>query len=283
MLLFHHFCLTFFFVSLLLLGNPPLVQSQEPATISEMQSRDSGLPEDFDVEEIRVRLDSPDRFGMRYTSGLLAPTLTAEDGPVWVSGKVRLTGFWRELPGKHKDTFSKKELDFLKLRFRAIRLIGLMEAFQAIERQEFELFEIEEDPDNGERKMVWRVDPTEAKNDEEKEAAQEAGKKRTRWREKKPDQEYELQIPVELPRKKEQVELELPFGFAWYPDGRWEPDVFYAIDVACPKQVQTVRLSRTALFHAARPAREPERELRVAVYTALTSFGIPLDPFWSLK
>ena len=117
----------------------------------------------------------------------------------------------------------------------------------------------------------------------EKEGAQEADRNRTRWREKKPDQEYVLEIPVELPRKKEQVELELPFGFAWYPDGRWEPDVFYAIDVACPEHVQTVKLARTALFHAARPAREPERELRVAVYTALISFGIPLDPFRWLK
>ena len=290
MLLVHRFWLAFFCVSLLLLGNASLVQSQESTASAVKLNRDSGLPADFELEKLRVRLDSPDRFGMRHlgkdpSQVLLGPVVTPENGPIWVSGKVNLIGRWKEWARIRKEQPARNEsdVDFLMLDFRAIRLVGAADAFAAIKRQDFELFRIQEDPASGERKMVWEIDPEIAQNEDNEAGVERENKKRTGWRKKTADEVSELKLQIELPRNNEEVELEVPFGFTWYPDKVWQSHSFYAIDVASGEFPEEVELTRTALFQTSVPVREPERELRVAVYTALTSFGIPLDPFWWLK
>jgi hypothetical protein len=131
--------------------------------------------------------------------------------------------------------------------------------------------------------MVWEIDPEIAQNEDNEAGVERENKKRTGWRKKTADEVSELKLQIELPRNNEEVELEVPFGFTWYPDKVWQSHSFYAIDVASGEFPEEVELTRTALFQTSVPVREPERELRVAVYTAFTSFGIPLDPFWWLK
>lgn len=290
MLLVHRFWLAFFCLSLLLLGNASLAQSQEATASAVKLNRGLGLPADFELKKLRVRLDSPDRFGMRHlgkdpSQVLLGPVVTPENGPIWVSGKVHLIGRWKEWPRIRKEHPAENvsDLDFLTLEFRAIRLIGAADAFAAIKRQELELFRIQEDPASGEKKMVWEIESEIAQNEENEAGVARKNKKRTSWRKKNADEVSELKLQIALPRSNAEVELEVPFSFTWYPDKALQSHSFYAIDVASGELPEEVELMRTGLFQTSASSREPERELRAAVYAALTSFGIPLDPFWWLK
>ncbi|MFN9877896.1 MAG: hypothetical protein ACK557_05420, partial [Planctomycetota bacterium] len=145
--------------------------------------------------------------------------------PMWVSGKVHLIGRWKEWPRIRKEHPARNEsdLEFLTLEFRAIRLIGAADAFAANKRQELELFRIQEDPASGEKKIVWEIEPEIARDEENEAGVARENKKRTSWRKKTADEVSELKFQISLPRNNEEVGLEVPFGFTWYPDKALQP------------------------------------------------------------
>ena len=242
---------------------------QEPTPRA--KNTDTVLPGSFELKLLQVRIDSPDRFAMRYAGGILAPTLTVDDGPIFVSGTIRLVGKWQQLGKGRNEELRKSELT---LKFRAIPLIGVKDAFKAIREQDQKVVWLEKDPETGEQKMKWYVDAEDAR------ATNDGSDKHGNWRKGESDQDYDFKLQFDLPRKKHDVDIDVPFEFVWYPDGQWTINRFYAIDV---EHSTGVDIAKTALFHAAGKALKPERELRVAVYKMLTSLGIPLDPFWWLK
>ncbi len=231
------------------------------------------LPDGFKLTELSVKLDSPDRFSMEYAGGILAPTRTSDDGPVFVRGTLTILGSWDD-KHVHTDEVSNRPNGEITLVFRAVPLLGVVETFEAVRLNSSLLVTIEEDMDRGRSRMVWHLDKQSPRNrgDQENSTAD--------WRLKKADQEYKLKVPLRVPQTKREIKADVPFEFVWYPDGQWRVDYFYAIDVS---HTIGVDLEQTALFHAGARVLEPERELRILVYKVLTSLGVPLDPFWWLK
>ena len=189
-------------------SDPPSHQQHQQKRHAEAEqernepANDLQLPEGFEITELHVRLDRPDRHGMKYAggekypNGVLAPILT--DAPIWVEGVVSIVG--RQARNASRRTVQQSEGE-LTLTFRSIPLIHKRKVGKALREGNTELVEVKEDAANGTARMIWHVDPLPPKQipkDGEKEANNE---ERTKWRTRESDQEYHLKIPLVVPSK----------------------------------------------------------------------------------
>ena len=236
------------------------------------QKKDLVLPESFEITELRVRFDYPDRFGIKFSDGTRSPESVTETRPVYVNGQLWIVGNQARQP-KNQD--SKARSGQLTLTFRAVPLISIFDASKAIKAGNKELVEVVKDPKTGNNLIVYHVDPV----PQGEPNAEELTKTRTRWRQKEADQVYQLKVPFDVPNKTGKTVVKVRFEFTWQPKDKWKMFQAFAIDV---NHSLGVNLERTAVFKSASVASSPPdveigRQIKFFIYFMLTRMGFDLD------